>query len=426
MTKFEYKDINEVLYYEKLDNGLSVYIVPKDDYDKTFGIFTTQYGGLDNRFIPYGKNEFVEYPKGIAHFLEHKLFEMEDGVDASTYLLKYGASSNAFTALDRTSYLFSTTNNVKECTMYLLDFVQKPYFTKENIKKECGIIEQEINMYLDEPDSRLFWGTLKNLYKNNFVSTDLVGSVESINKITKEMLYSCYETFYHPSNMHLFLIGNVDISIIDDIKENQKNKKFNPIKEIKREYVYDDFSDYIKESKINMDVLIPKVSIGVRFKDIYENYQMQDIKVSLLCSILFGESSSLRMDLMKKGLINDTFGHYTDFNKSASYLMVQSDSDRPEELFDELNKFIKDIPYMNIDNESFECAKRALIGQFIYILNSLEATAQNFASCLFSGNNLYTIIDDIKNLTIESLDEVKEMFKEIIITKFEIFPNEEN
>ena len=172
-----------------------------------------------------------------------------------------------------------------------------------------------------------------------------------------------------------------------------------------------------------MDVLIPKVSIGVRFKDIYENYQMQDIKVSLLCSILFGESSSLRMDLMKKGLINDTFGHYTDFNKSASYLMVQSDSDRPEELFDELNKFIKDIPYMNIDNESFECAKRALIGQFIYILNSLEATAQNFASCLFSGNNLYTIIDDIKNLTIESLDEVKLMFKEIIITKFEIFPN---
>ena len=423
MTKFEYKDINETLYYEKLDNGLSVYIVPKSDYDKTFGIFTTQYGGLDNRFVPYGKDEFVEYPKGIAHFLEHKLFEMEDGVDASTYLLKYGASSNAFTSFDRTSYLFSTTSNVKECTMYLLDFVQSPYFTKENIKKECGIIEQEIKMYLDEPESRLFWGTLKNLYKNNYVSTDLVGTVESINKITKEMLYSCYETFYHPSNMNLFIIGNVDLSIIDDIKENQRKKKFKEIKEIKREYATDEFIDYIKESSIKMDVLIPKVSLGIRFKNLYENFQMQDIKMSILTSILFGESSSLRMQLMDKGLINDTFSNYSDFNKSASYLMIQGDSAKPDELFDTLKEFILNIPNMSITDEEFECAKRALIGQFIYILNSLESTAQNFASCLFSGNNLYTIINDIKAMKKSDLNEIKNMFKEIIITKFEIFPD---
>ncbi|MCR5461792.1 MAG: insulinase family protein [bacterium] len=423
MTKFEYSDINETLYYEKLDNGLSVYIVPKSDYDKTFGIFTTEYGGLDNRFIPYGKNEFVEYPKGIAHFLEHKLFEMEDGIDASTYLLKYGASSNAFTSFDRTSYLFSTTSHVKECTMYLLDFVQSPYFTKENIKKECGIIEQEIKMYLDEPESRLFWGTLKNLYKNNYVSTDLVGTVESINKITKEMLYSCYETFYHPSNMNLFIIGNVDLSLIDDIKENQSKKNFKEIKEIKREYATDDFCDYIKESSIKMDVLIPKVSLGLRFKKIYENFQMQDIKMSILTAILFGESSSLRMDLMEKGLINDTFSNYSDFNKSASYLMIQGDSAKPDELFNILKKFILDIPNKAITDEEFECAKRALIGQFIYILNSLESTAQNFSSCLFSGNNLYTIINDIKNMKKTDLDEIKNMFKEVIITKFEIFPD---
>ena len=127
MTKKYYENIDETLYFEKLDNGLEVYVVKKDDYDKTYGIITTEYGGLDNRFIPYGKNEYVEYPKGIAHFLEHKLFEMADGVDASTKLLKYGASSNAFTAFDRTSYLFSTTNNVFECTEFLLDFVQNPY-----------------------------------------------------------------------------------------------------------------------------------------------------------------------------------------------------------------------------------------------------------------------------------------------------------
>ena len=172
-----------------------------------------------------------------------------------------------------------------------------------------------------------------------------------------------------------------------------------------------------------MDVLIPKVSLGVRFKKIYDNFQMQDIKLSILGSILFGESSTLRMELMDKGLINDTFGHYSDFNKSASYLMIQGDSNKPDELFDILKSFVLDIPNKEIDDESFECAKRALIGQFMYILNSLESTAQNFASCLFSGNNLYTIINDIKNMKKSDLDEVKDMFKDIIITKFEIFPD---
>ena len=309
MIKNYYEHINETVYTDILPNGLKVVVVPKEGYDKTYAIMTTRYGGIDNRFIPYDKNDFVEYPKGIAHFLEHKLFEMEDGVDASLYLTKLGASSNAFTAFDRTSYLFSTTSNVNECVSYLLDFVQKPYFTEENIKKECGIIEQEIKMYLDDPDSKLFWGTLKNLYKENFVATDLVGSVESINKITKEMLYSCYNTFYHPSNMQIFIIGNVGLDVFDVIKENQVNKTFLPIKEIKREYVYDEFSDHIKDRIEYMDVMMPKVSLGVRFNKIFDNPQLIDLKISLLSNILIGESSDLRLELMDKGLINDTFGY---------------------------------------------------------------------------------------------------------------------
>ena len=426
MTKKYYESINETLYSEKLDNGLEVYIVPKLDYDKTYAIISTRYGGIDNRFIPYDKNKFVEYPKGIAHFLEHKLFEMEDGVDASMQLTKLGASSNAFTAFDRTSYLFSTTSNVEECTKYLLDFVQSPYFTDENIKKECGIIEQEIKMYLDDPDSALFWGTLKNLYKENFIATDLVGSVESINQITKEMLYSCYNTFYHPSNMSLFIIGNVDINIIEVIKENQAKKSFLPIKEIKRQYVYDSFKPLVKESIKYMDVLIPKVSLGVRFKDVFDNPQLMDIKLSLLSNIFFGESSDLKMELMDKGLINDTFGYYSDFNKSASFFMLTGDSEKPDELYNILEEYVKDIPNKKIDEYLFECAKRSLIGQYIYLLNSLESTAQTFTTCLYSGNDLYTMIDVIKKFDVSSLDDVKDLFKNIITTKFEIFPNDEN
>ena len=426
MTKNYYEHINETVYTETLPNGLKVVVVPKDDYDKTYAIMTTRYGGIDNRFIPYDKNEFVEYPKGIAHFLEHKLFEMEDGVDASLYLTKLGASSNAFTAFDRTSYLFSTTSNVNECVKYLLDFVQKPYFTEENIKKECGIIEQEIKMYLDDPDSKLFWGTLKNLYQKNFVATDLVGSVESINQITKEMLYSCYNTFYHPSNMQIFIIGNVGLDVFDVIKENQAAKTFLPIKEIKREYVYDEFKDYIKERVEYMDVMMPKLSLGIRFNKIFDNPQLIDLKISLLSNILIGESSDLRLELMEKGLINDTFGYYCDFNKSASYYMLSGDSEYPDELYNELEKFIKEIPNMKIDETLFEGAKRNLIGQYIYMLNSLEGTANNYTTCDFSGNNLYTMIDVIKSFDISILDEVKELFKNCIITKFEIFPNEEN
>ncbi len=426
MTKNYYEHLDETVYSETLPNGLKVVVVPKNDYDKTFAIMTTRYGGIDNRFIPYDKDEFVEYPKGIAHFLEHKLFEMEDGVDASLYLTKLGASCNAFTAFDRTSYLFSTTSNVNECVKYLLDFVQKPYFTEENIKKECGIIEQEIKMYLDDPDSKLFWGTLKNLYKNNFVSTDLVGSVESINKITKEMLYSCYNTFYHPSNMQIFIIGNVNLDVFDVIRENQAAKTFLPIKEIKREYVFDEFCDHIKERIEYMDVMMPKLSLGIRFNKIFDNPQLIDLKISLLSNILIGESSDLRLELMEKGLINDTFGYYSDFNESASYYILSGDSDNPDELYNELEKFVKNIPNMKIDEKLFEGAKRNLIGQYIYILNSLEGTANNYTTCDFSGNNLYTMIDVIKSFDISVLDEIKDLFKNVIITKFEIFPNEEN
>ncbi len=426
MTKTYYENINETLISEKLDNGLEVYVVPKLDYDKTYAIISTRYGGIDNRFIPYDNNKYVEYPKGIAHFLEHKLFEMEDGVDASMQLTKLGASSNAFTAFDRTSYLFSTTSNVKECTEYLLDFVQSPYFTDENIKKECGIIEQEIKMYLDDPDSALFWGTLKNLYKENFIATDLVGTVESINKITKEMLYSCYNTFYHPSNMSIFLIGNVDESIIDVIKENQAKKSFLPIKEIKRKYVYDEFKPLVKESIKYMDVLIPKVSLGVRFNKIFDNPQMIDIKLSLLSNIFFGESSDLKLELMEKGLINDTFGYYADFNKSASFFILSGDSESPDELYNILEEFVKDLPNKEIDEYLFECAKRSLIGQYIYLLNSIESTAQTFTTCLYSGNNLYNMIEIIKKFKVSDLDEIKDLFKNVITTKFEIFPNEEN
>src|SRR5690606_13607321 len=208
MEKIHFPQLDEQLYYEKLDNGLDVYLLPKTGFYKTYATFTTKYGSIDNHFVPLGKEEYVKVPDGIAHFLEHKLFEKEDG-DVFQKFSRQGASANAFTSFTRTAYLFSSTSHVEKNLETLLDFVQEPYFTDQTVEKEKGIIAQEIRMYDDNPDWRLYFGMIKNLYEKHPVRIDIAGTVESISAITKDMLYTCYNTFYHPSNMVLFIVGPV-------------------------------------------------------------------------------------------------------------------------------------------------------------------------------------------------------------------------
>lgn len=426
MEKISYKLVNETLYHEKLDNGLNVYFVEKKDFNKTFAILSTNYGALDNRFVPFDKNEMVEYPLGIAHFLEHKLFEMEGGIDASNMFSKFGASSNAFTSFNQTSYLFSTTSHIYECMNILLDFVFEPYFTDENVEKEKGIIAQEIMMYQDYPDFKGQYGVLNNLYKNNFIKNEIAGSVESISKITKEMLYSCYYTFYSPNNMELFVIGNFDKDeMLKTIKENQEKKSFKPFKPIKKEYVDDDFKAVKDFESLKMDVSMPKLYMGYRFKHKKNNYQLEDLKLNLLLTILTGDSSELREKLMNKNLINDTFGYYSDLNSSSSYVIFSSDTSNVDELEKELKQFVDNISDIEISYEDFNRSRNAFIGRFINMINSLESTAMNFSSFSFENNNLYDLVEYLKNLTLDDLNSVKNLFKEYVYTKFEIFPNEE-
>ena len=226
MTKFEYGDINETLYYEKLDNGLSVYIVPKSDYDKTFGIFTTEYGGLDNRFIPYGKNEFVEYPKGIAHFLEHKLFMMPDGTDAFDTFSKLNASANAYTAIDKTIYYFTTNDDFYAPLKLLLEMYFSPHFDSEDVENEKSIIISELNMNLDDVSYKIRAKSLEEAYPNDYYSMPILGTEESIKSINEKDLYNAYFDFYTPNNSELVIVGDLDenylIKYIDDILSNLK------------------------------------------------------------------------------------------------------------------------------------------------------------------------------------------------------------
>lgn len=225
MEKRVYETLHEELFYEKMDNGLDVYILPKKGFNKTYATFTTNYGSVDNQFVPLGKTEMKRVPDGIAHFLEHKLFEKEDG-DVFQQFSKQGASANAFTTFTRTAYLFSSTDNVEKNLETLIDFVQSPYFSDKTVEKEKGIIGQEIRMYDDNPDWRVYFGAIESMYHNHPVKIDIAGTVESIAQITKELLYECYETFYHPSNMLLFVVGPVDEQkIMQQIRDNQAKSR---------------------------------------------------------------------------------------------------------------------------------------------------------------------------------------------------------
>ena len=256
------------MYYKKLDNGLDIYIVPKDNVNSIYVTLTTKYGSIDSEFVPYDRTGMTKFPLGIAHFLEHKVFEQKDGVDPFNFYSERGCDANANTSNFKTTYLFSGTNFFDENLNYLLDYVQDPYFTDENVEKEKGIIEQEIRMYDDSPYYKLYDRILHNAFKIHPIRYPVAGNISSIKKITKEDLYTCYHTFYNPSNMFLVVTGNVDYKdVINIVSANQEKKEFKEYKEIKRK-VYDEPDIVtIKEAFSTMDIEIPKVSIGYKIKN---------------------------------------------------------------------------------------------------------------------------------------------------------------
>ena len=294
MHKVEFDQLEETLFHEKLDNGLNVYILPKKGFSKTFATFTTKYGSIDNHFVPQGETEPIKVPDGIAHFLEHKMFEKEEG-DVFQEFSKQGASANAFTSFTRTAYLFSATGEIDKNVKTLLDFVQSPYFTEKTVEKEKGIIAQEITMYDDQPDWRLYFGIIENLYENHPVKIDIAGTVESIQDITAEHLYTCYNTFYHPSNMVLFIVGNVDPDqMMKLVKEDQAQKTFEEPTEIKRIYPDEPKEVAIKERVLEMSVQKPKVFYGVKPEKldlIGPDMLKHELAAQLAYELLFGRTS---------------------------------------------------------------------------------------------------------------------------------------
>ena len=407
MNKVHYEALNETVYTEVLDNGLQVVLIKKNKYSKTYVIFTTDFGSIDNQFVPINGDKEIKIPDGIAHFLEHKLFEGEDH-DAFEDFAKYGASANAFTSFTRTSYLFSATDNISENTNSLLDFVQDPHFTEEGTEKEKGIIAQEIRMYEDNPGWQLFYGLLRNLYPEHPLSVDIAGTVESIQAISPELLQTCYDTFYHPSNMNLLMIGNfVPEEMMETIRQNQAGKTFLPAKPIQRTLPQASIQDIIRYKEIEMDVQRPKVMLGVKGLDAdVTGNQAEKYKIygSLLLELLFGRSSTHFIDLYDNGLIDDSFGYSFNLDRSFNFMAIESDTEEPKLLEDKLKRILLDWETdANLTNEKFDLLKKSMIGEQLQAFNSLEYIANHYSTLLFSGAELFEVVPLIEETSLEDI-----------------------
>ena len=409
MEKITFEQLQEEMYYEKLNNGLDVYILPKKGFNKTYATFTTKYGSIDNHFLPPGKDEYVKVPDGIAHFLEHKLFEKEDG-DVFQQFSKQGASANAFTSFTRTAYLFSSTSNVEKNLETLIDFVQEPYFTEKTVEKEKGIIGQEITMYDDNPDWRLYFGLIQNMYKNHPVSIDIAGTIESISHITKDMLYECYETFYHPSNMLLFVVGPVNPDeIMGQIKDNQSKKEYKNKPEIQRKFDAEQAGVAEKKQVLKMNVQTSKCLVGIKAANPTESGSemlKNELSVNVLLDMLFGKSSDNYTELYSSGLIDDTFSYDYSQEQGFGFAMVGGDTNEPDVLASKLEAMLKEAKSgQGLTAESLERTKKKKIGAFLRAVNSPEYIANQFTRYAFNDMNLFDVVPVLESLTMDDLNQ---------------------
>ncbi|WP_419884135.1 EF-P 5-aminopentanol modification-associated protein YfmH [Peribacillus sp. B-H-3] len=427
MEKITFEQLEEELFHEKMENGLEVYILPKKGFNKSYATFTTKYGSVDNHFMPLGKNEFLKVPDGIAHFLEHKLFEKEDG-DVFQQFSKQGASANAFTSFTRTAYLFSSTSDFEKNLKTLVDFVQEPYFSDKTVEKEKGIIGQEINMYDDNPDWRLYFGCIENMYKHHPVKIDIAGTVASIADITKELLYECYGTFYHPSNMLLFIVGPVDAGkLMEDIRNNQLSKDYKDQPNIQRKFEEEPPEADKKSQTIRMNVQTPKVMVGVKAVNVNQSGKEMlkaELAANLLLEMLFGKSSPLHEELYNEGLIDQSFSYDYTQEQGFGFALVGGDTEQPEQLTEKLRTILLSAKSgKGISEDSLSRTIKKKIGSFLRSLNSPEYIANQFTRYAFNDMNLFDVVPALEEISFKDIQKTAaELIDEDRITVCQVLP----
>ena len=382
MKQTFYERIGEAVCRETLPNGLRINIVPKRDYAKSYAFFATRYGGMDTRFCLNGK--WLDTPAGIAHYLEHKMFDTKEG-NALQELAKNGAEPNAFTSNAITGYYFDSTTHFEENLEILLSFVSVPYFTEESVAKEQGIIGQEIRMIEDNPDWQIYTRMMKALYSTSTARTSIAGTVESISHITAETLYDCHKAFYTPSNMVLTVVGNVDPIHVVDIARRILPREGGPV--IPRDYGTEPAAVAEKATKLTMEVSCPQFLTGFKCTPVEdgEGYMRQSLIGDMACDILLGDSSPLYLRLYDQGLINTSFGGAYEMMPGVAYLYAGGDSKDARAVTAEIQKEARRLVEEGIDEDFYQRVRRAAFGSNLRGLNSFENIAVSLSEGYFHG-----------------------------------------
>ncbi len=400
--------IDETVYTETLENGMKIIVIPKKNTSKKYIIWATKFGSIDNNFIEPKTGKEIKVPDGVAHYLEHKMFENENGVDSLYKMMALGLDANAYTTNDHTAYLFAGTDNFYEGLDELMNYVQNPYFTDKNVEKERGIIGQEIGRYDDEPSWKLYVNTMDCLYKNNAVKLDIAGTVESISKITKEVLYSCYNTFYHPSNMVMCISGDFEPEkIIEEVKKRLIPREI--IEEIKRIYPEEPKGINKKEKETNMGNSMPTFMIG--YKDELDEDKVKiDLASRIIFNSLLGKSSKLFQELYAEGLLISQLDMSYEFSKTYAHALIAGESKDPRKVYE---KILEVLQKEEVSKEDFERSKKNIYGLLVSEYNDVEDIGRMYLSDAVKGINSMDYIDKIENINLEYVNVIlKKLYKE--------------
>ena len=411
MQIIENTKVKEKLYIEKLENGLTVMIIPKKGIQKKYIMWATNYGSMDNKFIVPGEQNETEVPEGIAHYLEHKMFEQPNGTNSLDTLTALGVNANAYTTTNHTAYLFECTNNFYPALDELMDYVQHPYFTDENVEKEKGIIGQEIMMYDDYPEWEVYMNAIRAMYKNSPIKSDIAGTIDSIAKIDKEVLYKCYNTFYHPSNMVLCVSGDFEPNeILEEIKKRlikkDKQGEIKRIQEVEPQEIVE------KQKTKQMEVSMPLFVIGI--KD-FEGTEKQisskkHMTIEILLNMIIGKSSELYKDLYSRMLlIGEPYVEY-EFAKNYAHIAITGQSKEPETILNEIQNQIKKYKENGIDAKQFERVKKMIYGSYVKEFNDVSDVVRMFVADYFKGINSFEYIENFDDITVEY---AKQMLEEV-------------
>lgn len=407
IDKTEFKKADETLYRYEHKSGLKAFVIPRKGYSKRYATFSTHYGSINNEFIIPGEKDITKVPDGIAHFLEHKLFEQKDGSVMDKFAA-LGSSPNAYTSFAQTVYLFACTDRFDENFKLLLDFVQNPYITEESVEKEKGIIGQEIMMYQDDPGWRAFFNLLRAFYKNNPVRIDIAGTVESIAKINRDVLYKCFNTFYHPSNMVVLVVGDVDPTrVFEQVEASIRDVKALP--EIER--IFPGEQKGINQSYTEQALAVSMPMFQMGFKDNRLDTKgveclRHEVAVKLLLDVIMGRSSGFYNQLYNEGLLNSSFEFDFSIEENYAFSMFGGESSDPLRVRDRFADTLTVLRKEGLDKAACDRIRKAMFGRFMRQLNSVERISHSFISIHNKGVNLFDYLEVYDKITFEYINDI--------------------